>query len=501
MNLTPSQIALLIGSNDQDDGTYNFTNGIDESVKITSKTLMTEDNVKVDEDFLQTGYAQITLDDQPRGLQHFSINLNRSFDGAFPKDFVVDDYNIRLSDLQMRAKASSVGLYSRLSNIRRRLNELFEPHKKRYEEHRGLVYKEISYQNETDLPSHIIKDPRRRVIDDQSPEWLQRYDEQFDKMDNNHILSSLPRELEPIFKGGYNNYRIMLDQRDFVGILPTPTSLLGSTFRGVYVFRRNAPRAIKEYGIQEGDSYINYLIKIAREVGTNLNDIREYARRLDLALFFRRDHRLLTVTQWLPDQARFPTYDQLKQAAADVVENDLSYLCAAINESLLNIDNTFINENIDDLEYDGPEDEAEEFEDFDYIPDDERDEYESQFYEDDDLEHSIRIPTVVQTNDGMKIETGLQDDKGEFRCKRCYVSQPGETAIQALERAMESFYRAKGLPSPVQTEISIIQSYSRVGPQDQPTKLPAAFVERGLTYRGFFIETDWDPSTRQWVLA
>jgi hypothetical protein len=499
MNLTPSQIALFIGSNDQDDGTYCSASTIDESVKRVSKIVLTEDSVKVDEDFLQTGHAQITLDDQPRGLQHFSIDLNRSFNGAFPKDFVVDDYNIRLSDLQMRAKASSVGLSSRLSNIRRRLNQLFEPHKKRYEEHRGLVYKEKSYQNEADLPSHIIKDPRRRVIDDQSPEWLQRYDEQFDKMDNNHILSSLPRELEPIFKGGYNNYRIMLDQRDFVGILPTPTSLLGSTFRGVYVFRRNAPIAIKEYGIQEGDSYINYLTKIAREVGTNLNDIREFARRLDLALFFRRDHRLLTVTQWLPDQARFTTYDQLKQAAADVVENDLSYLCAAINESLLNIDNTFINENIDDLEYDGPEYEAEEFEDFDYIPDDERDEYESQFYEDDEDMDKLSLGSQSQSQNVIKIETGLEDDNGEFRCKRCYVSRPGETAIQALERAVESFYRKKELPSP--TQIEIIQSFSEIGPQDQPTKLPAAFVQRGLTYRGFFIETDWDQSTRQWVLA
>lgn len=95
----------------------------------------------------------------------------------------------------------------------------------------------------------------------------------------------------------------------------------------------------------------------------------------------------------------------------------------------------------------------------------------------------------------MQIVTGLEKSDGTFKCVPCVEARPGETALQALERAVETFYGKK-------QQMSVRQSYTRIGPHNDPTEtLPAVFVGKGATYRGFFISTKWDSSTKQWVLG
>lgn len=293
--------------------------------------ILAEDEVDMD---YQTGRADIELEGDI-----YQIDFNLEFPGAFSRDFLTSN-GTRLYDLQRKAiNAGDEETAELWRYVRVRLNDLIKPYEEEYykkeREERRFKKSKDQEANEQERKTNSLDsyaNERGYVVSG----WLRKYGEEFDNMDNRHILSKLPRELESVFKGGNYNYRLMSDQRDFVGILPTPQSLLGSAYRGVYVFRSRSPMAVKEYGIREGDSYLDYIRKITQEEGNNLLDIRNIVMRLDLGMFFRRDHRLITVTQWLPNQERFPSYDLLKQNAAAVIENRISNLCTAIIESLDN---------------------------------------------------------------------------------------------------------------------------------------------------------------------
>lgn len=174
------------------------------------------------------------------------------------------------------------------------------------------------------------------------PDWLAEYDMQFEELEREGRLADIHPKLDGIFKDAPSNYRVLIDKRDFVAILPTPASFIRSSpYRGVYVFRKVAGKDIPSFAISSEDRYTVYIPKIASRIESdNLLDIRAYTEKLGLGMFFRRDKRLNTITSWLPDPS-FSSYDELSEYSKAFVESNINKACRAINEALRQLKHIF----------------------------------------------------------------------------------------------------------------------------------------------------------------
>ena len=118
-------------------------------------------------------------------------------------------------------------------------------------------------------------------------------------------------------------------EQDFVAILPTPTSMasfggegaVAIKNKGVYVLRKIAHQSFPDYRIRQEDQFTIYVPKIAETLETtDLLYIREVLVETQLGIFYRRDHRLKTVTEWIPSDL-FTKFDDLLAMSAEIVES------------------------------------------------------------------------------------------------------------------------------------------------------------------------------------
>lgn len=212
-----------------------------------------------------------------------------------------------------------------------------------YDESGSRVYGDLARELAAELDpvkknrkiSFVTNVSSRRSVGNQVPAWMVKYDDEYEKLENNGMFTSLPQSLHGIFKDPANNYRLLIDNRDFAAIFPTPTSLRQNSSRGVYLLRSVAHQDFPQFKIKAGDRFDKYVPQIAQGINTDyLLAVRKVIEDLGLGMFFRRDQRINTVTKWIPDAASFKSYDELTQYANYFIENDISRCCKAINEAL-----------------------------------------------------------------------------------------------------------------------------------------------------------------------